>query len=115
MSQARDGQAVRALPEALPWGCRPASQGCPGPAASDAGQDGGWAGTEAAGTKQGLCWAPAERWPRPCSAASEGPVFWSQQCSPRPHGCPSGGFLIVPRDSSASGWISRVLKLWSST
>lgn len=43
------------LAEAFP---RNAGQmGLPGPAAWDTGQDGGWAGAEASGTKQGLCQA----------------------------------------------------------
>ena len=57
-------------------GCRPPSRAAR-PAASDSGQGGGWAGSEAAGTKQGLSGLGPERRPRPCSAASEGPVFRS--------------------------------------
>lgn len=57
--------------------CRPPSR-AEGPAASDSGQGGGWAGAEAAGTKRGLSGLGPGRRLRPCSAASEGPVFRSQ-------------------------------------
>ena len=49
-----------------------------GPAASDLGQGGGWTGAEAVGTKRGLSGLGPGRRLRPCSAASEGPVFQSQ-------------------------------------
>ena len=69
--------AAHGLPEAPPQAGLPATEsGCQA-SCLGLGQGGGWAGSEAAGTKQGLSGLGPERRPRPCSAASEGPVFQS--------------------------------------